>query len=183
MKHTLLLLPVLALVGVAGLNAQINLSSLDGLASKATESAVITLDPTTLQMASKFLSSRNGDHPDVKNLLAGLKSITVRNFEFDKEGQYRMEDLQPIMNQLRPPAWGKIIDVTEKDEKSEIYTKTENGQVVGFVILNAEPKELSVVSIEGTIDLSTLANMGGQLGIPAIPFVGQGNQGKKKGKQ
>jgi hypothetical protein len=36
------------------------------------------------------------------------------------------------------------------------------------VIISAEPKELTIVSIDGTLDLKQLAGLGGQFGIPKI---------------
>jgi Domain of unknown function (DUF4252) len=179
MKRTTLAAVLMFLAPSTRLAAQLQLN-LDGLASKAKESTEITLDSTTLQMASNFLGSRNKDHPEVKNLLASLKTIMVRTFEFANEGAYRLDDLQPIRAQLRGPGWSKIVGVDEKasGEMSEIYTKTDQGKIVGVAILNAAPKELSVVYIEGAIDLAALSNLGGNFGIPRIQIPNQ--KGKEK---
>src|SRR5262245_17933990 len=114
---------------------QLRITGLDGLAAKAKESADITLDSNLLQMAAGFLSGPAKDSKDgesIKQLLSGLKAITVRSFEFSEPGQYRMEDLEPIRAQLRTPGWSKIISSQSKDEISEIYTRTEQGKIVGF---------------------------------------------------
>jgi len=167
---------------------QLRITGLDGLASKAKESVDITLDSTLLQMAGGFLAAAGKDGKDgkdaenLKQLLAGLKAITVRSFEFKEEGQYRIEDLEPIRAQLRTPGWSKIISSQSKGEISEIYTRTEQGKVVGFAIISAEPKELAVIAIEGTIDLKDLSKLGG-LGVPAIPIPNQSKDQGKKGKQ
>jgi hypothetical protein len=166
------------LAPAAHLSAQLQIN-LDGLASKAKESVQITLDSTMLQLAGNFLKSDNSDDGKVKSLISGLKAITVRNFEFAEEGQYKTEDLQPIRSQLRGPGWSKIVGTESKTEISEIYTKSDQGKIVGVAILNAEPKELSVIYIEGTIDLAGLARLGGNFGIPAIAIPGQKN-GKGK---
>jgi hypothetical protein len=160
----------------AQLPAQLRITGLNGLASKATESVDITLDSNLLKMAGGFLAGNSKDGNNVKDLLAGLKAITVKSFKFKETGQYRMEDVEPIRAQLRTPGWSKIVSAQSKDEISEIYTRTEQGKVVGFAIIAAEPKELTVVAIEGTIDLKDLSKLGG-LGIPAIPIP------DKKGKQ
>lgn len=167
------------------LPAQLRISGLDGLASKAKESVNITLDSNLLQMAGGFLAGAGKDGKDgdnLKQLLSGLKAITVRSFEFKETGQYRMEDLEPIRAQLRTPGWSKIISSQSKDEISEIYTRMEQGKVAGFAIIAAEPKELTVVAIEGTIDLKDLSKLGG-LGIPSIPVPEQSKDSGKKGKQ
>ncbi len=155
---------------------QLRITGLDGLASKATESVDITLDSNLLQMAGGFLAGAGKDGNDVKGLLAGLKAITVRSYQFKETGQYRMEVLEPIRAQLRTPGWNKIISSQSKDETSEIYTRIEKGKVAGFAIIAAEPKELTVVAIEGSIDLSDLSKLKA-LGVPSIPVP------DKKGKQ
>jgi hypothetical protein len=172
----------------AQLPAQIRITGLDGLASKAKESVDITLDSNMLQMAGGFFSGndKGKDAAQLKELLAGLKAITVRSYEFKEEGQYRREDLDPIRAQLRAPGWSKIVSVTEEKELTEIYMRTEQGKVAGFAIIAAEPKELTVVAIEGSINLNDLSKLGA-LGIPSIPIPNQdkGNDKdrNKKGKQ
>jgi hypothetical protein len=165
---------------------QLRITGLDGLASKAKESVDITLDPAMLQMAGAFLAGGGKDGNDVKNLIAGLKAITVKSFEFKETGQYRMEDLEPIRAQLRTPGWSRIVSTQSKEEISEIYMRTDQGKVAGFAIIAAEPKELTVVAIEGAINLQDLSKLGG-LGVPAIPVPGQSKDPSKdsgkKGKQ
>ena len=170
----ILLTTLIAACAAAQLPAQLlqlRITGLDGLASKAKESVDITLDSSLLQMAGGFLAGAGKDGKDgndIKGLLAGLKAITVRSFEFKETGQYRIEDLEPIRAQLRTPGWNKIISSQSKEELSEIYTRIEQGKVVGFAIIAAEPKELTVVAIEGSIDLNDLSRLKA-LGIPSIP--------------
>ena len=175
----LLLIALVAGCAAAPLPAQLlqlRITGLDALASKAKESVNITLDSSLLQMAGGFLSGGGKDGDNIKQLLTGLKAITVRSFEFNEAGQYRMEDLEPIRAQLRSPGWSRIISSQSKDETSEVYTRTEQGKVVGFAILAAEPKELTVVAIEGTIDLNDLSKLKA-LGVPSIQVP------EKKGKK
>jgi hypothetical protein len=180
-----LLITFIAVYAAAQLPAQLlqlRITGLDGLASKAKESVDITLDSNLLQMAGGFLAGAGKDGKDgkdaeaLKQLLAGIRAITVRSFEFNETGQYRMEDLEPIRAQLRTPGWNKIISSKSKEETSEIYTRTEQGKIVGFAIIAAEPKELTVVAIEGTINLNDLSKLKA-LGVPSIPVP------DKKGKQ
>jgi hypothetical protein len=165
--------------------AQLQLSGLDGLAAKATESAVITLDAATLKLANGFLGNAKDKDGKASKLLAKLKSITVRAYEFARAGQYDAAILQPIREQLRGPGWSKIMDLKESNELFELYSKTEQGESAGFVILAAESNELAVIAIEGTIDLADLASLGGQFGIPDLPLQNQPqpNQKDKKGKE
>jgi len=188
MKRSILPIAIAAIAVVWPLRAQLQVSSLDPLAAKAKEASDITLDGAVLQMAGKFLSGANkggdGKGKIVTDMLSNLKAITVRNFEFAQEGQYRQEDLEPIRAQLKAPGWSKIVGNRSDRETSEIYTKADGNRVTGFAILAAEPKELTVVYIEGSIDLDDLSRLGGQFGIPpgAIPDVKGKNKSKDKGK-
>ena len=162
---------LLAFSCAAGIvSAQVRLSSLDGLAAKAKESTDITLDSSMLRLASQFFSSgKGGDEAKLKALLDGIKGISVRTFEFAEEGKYRSEDLDQVRAQLRTGGWGKIIGThSDEGESNEIYTRTDQGHILGVVIIAAERKELSVVAIDGTIDLADLANLGGHFGIPPL---------------
>jgi hypothetical protein len=152
-------------------------ASLDKLAEKAVESVSVTLDEKTLQLAAQFLSSKKADESGIKSLVAGLKSVTVRSFEFDKPGQYTMAELDAVRQQLHAPDWSKIVSVSSKQdgEKTEIYIKSGGD---GIVILAAEAKELTIVNIIGNIDLSRLSELGGQFGIPKLPA--EKDKAKKK---
>lgn len=181
MKIPILL--IAALAGAMPLAAQLQLNGLDALAAKAKESAEITLDSATLKMASGFLGNAKGKGKDADDkaskVLSNLKSITVRAYEFAEDGQYDLNSLQPIREQLRAPGWSKIMDIKDGKETFELYSKTEQGKNAGFAMLAAEPKELAVIYIEGALDLSDLAGLSGQFGIPNLPVPNQ----KKKGKE
>ncbi len=169
MKRTNWLGIAILCCAVTPLGAQTCLLNLDNLASKAKELVDIDLDSSVLQLAGRFLSSGDKDQNDAKNLLNGLKSICVRNYEFAKDGEYTPDDLQRVRNQLRAPLWNRIVHTQEKDESSEIFTRTEGGKITGFAIIAAEAKELHIVYIDGPVDLDKLSQFGGKLGIPPIP--------------
>jgi hypothetical protein len=153
--------------------------SVEKLATKATETVDVSLDGALLQMAGRFLSDKKPEEAQVKHVLSGLKGVYVRSFEFDKEGEYTWEDLEAIRSQLRGPGWSKIVGVVSKRDKehTEIWLKTVEGHAGGIVVVAAESKELTVVYINGTIDLDKLSELGGRFGIPKIDV------GKKKPTQ
>jgi hypothetical protein len=145
-------------------------ADLDRLAAKAVETVDVNLDGALLQMAGKFLSGRDPDEARVKALLTGLKGIYVKSFEFSKEGEYSPADVEAIRKQVRGPGWSRIVGVTSKQdgENAEIFVKPQGDKFGGVVILAAEPKELTVVNIVGTIDLDTLSELGGHFGVPRM---------------
>src|SRR5436190_21780112 len=121
------LLTTVLLVGCAAAqlpaqSLQLRITGLDGLASKAKATVDITLDASMLQMAGGFLggNGKDQDAAKLKELIAGLKAITVRSYEFKEDGQYRREDLDPIRAQIRAPGWSKIGRVTDKKEPKRL---------------------------------------------------------------
>jgi hypothetical protein len=52
--------------------------------------------------------------------------------------------------------------------------------MTGIAVVKADPKQVTVVYIEGAIDLVGLAGLAGQFGIPPLGLPGQKNQGDKE---
>jgi hypothetical protein len=171
MKRTLLIALFAVLSAALPSQAQFILN-LDNLAAKAKSSVDVSLDANMLQLAGRFLSSKKEDEAQVKDLVSKLKGVYVRSFEFDKEGMYSVADLQPLRNQLKGPGWSRMLGVQENSDREgvEISVKTEAGQIAGIAILAYEPKQLTVVSILGQIDLERLSELGGRFGIPVLPI-------------
>jgi hypothetical protein len=164
-------LAALACIALAPLAAQdIKIPpSLDRLALKASNVVDVTMDSNLLQLAGRFLSDKDSDDASVKKLIAGLKGIYVRSFQFEKAGEYDSSEVEPIRAQLRNPAWSRIVGVRQKSgENAEVYVKTGNNKIGGLVILATQPKELTIVSIEGSIDPDQLNQLGGHFGIPKV---------------
>jgi Domain of unknown function (DUF4252) len=157
--------------------------NLDKLAQRATESVDVTLDASILQLASGFLSKNDPDEVKVKKIISNLKGVYVRSFEFAKEGQYSMSDVEAIRMQIKTPLWSKIVSVKSlQSENTEIYVKKEGDHIGGLVVLVAEPKELTVVHIDGPINPEQLSELSGHMGIPRIGRPKQGKSSKETTK-
>ena len=172
------LLLSIAVTGVLGAQEFKFPPNLDRLAAKAKESVVVTLDANLLQLAGKFLSSKDAEQANVKKLVEGLKGIYVRSFEFDQPGQYTQADVESVRSQLKTPEWSRIVDVrsAKQGENAEVFLRTENNRITGLAVIAAEPRELTVVNIVGPIDPEDLARLGGQFGIPRMEL----KHGEKK---
>lgn len=144
--------------------------SFDKLAAKAAESVEVTLDSSMLQLAGRFLSDKKADEAQTRKLIEGLKGIWVRSFEFTQPGEYSMADVEAFRAQLKAPLWSRVVGVQSKKEQetADVFFRTENGKVTGLAVIAAEPKELTIVSIDGLIDPEQLSKLGGQFGIPKV---------------
>jgi len=145
-------------------------ANLEKLAAKASNVVDVTLDANLLQLASRFLSDKDPEDAQVKKVIAGIKGIYVRSFEFANPGEYQASDIDPIRAQLRSAPWARIVGVrSEKNgNNAEIYVKTDGGKIGGLVILTTQPKQLTLVSIDGSIDPEQLNDLGGHFGIPKL---------------
>jgi len=169
---------LMSTLGLAAVPAQ-ELSSLiewDKLAAKASETVNVNLDGGMLEMAGRFLSSGKGGDEKTKKLLSDLKGIRVKSLKFDKDGEYSLADVEKLRSQLKGPAWSPIVDVRSNKggENAGVYIKTDGKNILGIVILEAKPKELTLVEISGSIDPEQLHDLGGKFGIPDL------EKGKKK---
>lgn len=158
-----------AALGQAG--ARLRLESLDHLQSRAVERVNVSVDANLLQLAVKILSDGDPDERNIKELVADLKGVYVRSYEFKSEGQYADSDLAPLRAQLSAPVWSPVVEVETGDggkSDTKVYVASEGGKVEGLAILVTEPKKLTVVNIVGAIDFEKLRKLEGSLGIPKI---------------
>lgn len=155
-------------------------ASLDKLEAKASEVVNVSLDGALLQLASRFLSESDPDEAHVKRLVRGLKGVYVRSYEFDDRDQYKESDVDEVRAQLKLPGWSRIVSARSKrnGDNSDIYLKTDGGQITGLAILVTDPRELTIVNIVGSIRPEEVRDLGGHWGIPKID-IGPGKNDKK----
>lgn len=164
------LLLALSTAHALGQNGKLEISTLDHLSQRASETVDINLDEHLLQLTGKFLSSKDADDAKLKEIINGLKGIYVRNFSFEQDNEFTAADVEPIRVQLRSPGWSRFLDIHSRREGDhiEVYILTEGDKISGLAILSVEPKELTVVNIVGFVDLEKLADLEGQFGIPDL---------------
>lgn len=149
---------------------RLQLDSLDKLEPKAAESVNVTLDGSILRLAVAFLDDKDPEERAVKELVLGLKAIYVKVYHFDKEGAYFAADVDAVRQQLRSPAWTRMVGVksNKEGENMEVYTAMSGSQMGGLTVLTTGDKQLGVIQIIGTMDLEKLIKLSGKLGIPEI---------------
>jgi len=143
------------------------------LAQKASNVTEVTLGKNMLAFASKFMNGKDDDEAATRKLIDGLEGIYVRDYEFDKEGQYSMEDIDKLRKYFETSEWTPIVRERERKtgETTDVMVKLVNGESHGMFILTAEPKELSIVLILGPVrmeDLGKLKHIGGLGGLGDI---------------
>lgn len=155
---------------------ELDLSFLKGLEAKAKESTDINLGPEQIKLMMGF--SGEGSK-ELQGLGKTIERVQVKTFEFDKEGAYNIADMEGLRAKLKTGDYLPFISVKEKNGFTEIAMRKGPKGMNGFVILVAEPRELTVVNIVGEIDLASLGKLTGKFGIPNVQM---GPAGKSAGK-
>jgi hypothetical protein len=122
--------------------------NLDTLAAKAKEKAEVTLEGSLLTQALQQAPEK------AKGVVANVSRVVVRHYEFATTGQYADSDLAAIRKQVA--TWSRVINLKDEHESTEIYMLSQDGKPGGFLLIAAEPKELTVVHIVGSVDLASL---------------------------
>ena len=164
----LLALPALAAAADPG---RLQLPDFSALSKKATQSVDISLDPSLLHLASGAISSDGGDNgAAVNDLIKGIRGIYVRSYTFDKPGEYSKADVMAVQAQLLAPGWQPIVSTHDLKQGADvdIYLLRSGDHTEGVVIIAAQPRQLAIVNIVGSIDLAKLAQLQGQFGVPRV---------------
>jgi hypothetical protein len=154
------------------------------LAARASDVTEVTLGKNMLSFASKFMDGKDKDDAAAKRLIDGLDGIYVRSYEFDKEGQYSMGDMDQLRKAFETGEWTPIVRERERKsgETTDIFVKMVNGESHGMFILTAEPKELTIVLILGPIRMEDLGKLHGLAGLGALDNVEKMPKTKDKEK-
>jgi hypothetical protein len=146
--------------------------SFDKLAAKAKEVVDIKLDANLLGLMAKSHSGKEAHGTvDVKNE-GKIKGGFVRSYEFEQEGEYSQADVEALRSQLRNSGWSCMVNVrnNKSHETAQVCFHATDGAPDGLAIVAAEPKELTVINLVGTGDLSQLGSLGDQFHLSDMSF-------------
>ena len=166
-----LLLFVLASVATFSQDLKLDLDKLRGLETKARDVVEVNIDGKLLDMAKRVLVKVNDKEArSIGEAIKGLKGIYVRVYNFEKENEYNISDLDEIRSQLRSPDWEKIANVRSKrnEQRIDVFTRFTGETMSGVAVVLSEAKSIAVVNVVGPIDIDTLVEISGKLNIPKI---------------
>ena len=154
------------------------------LAARASNVTEVTLGKNMLTFASKFMNGKDKDETATRQLIQGLDGIYVREYEFDKEGQFSMDQIEKLRKYFETSEWSPIVRERERKtgETTDVMVKLVNGETHGMFILEVEPKELTIVLILGPIRMEDLGKLQGLGGLGALGDLDKGSHGKDKDK-
>ena len=103
------------------------------LAARASDVTEVTLGKNMLDFAAKFMNGNDKDQAAAKQLIQGLDGIYVRSYEFDKDGEYSMDEVERIRQSFATPEWSPIVHTSERKgaETTDVLMKQVNGETRG----------------------------------------------------
>jgi hypothetical protein len=154
------------------------------LAARASSTTEVTLGKSMLAFASKFMIGKDRDEAATRQLIEGLDGIYVREYEFDKEGEYSAEEVEALRKYFETSEWSPMVRERDRkhNETTDVMIKLVNGESHGLFILEAEPKELTIVLILGPIRVEDLTRLKGVAGLGALGDFDGGDHIKDKDK-
>jgi len=154
------------------------------LAARASDVTEVTLGKNMLAFASKFMNGKDKDEAATRQIIDGLDGIYVRDYEFDKEGQFSIEEIEQLRKYFETSEWSSIVKERQRKtgETTDVMVKLVNGETHGMFILEVEPKELTIVLILGPIHMEDLSRLKGLAGLGALGDVAKNADGKDKEK-
>jgi hypothetical protein len=154
------------------------------LAARASDVTEVTLGKSMLAFAAKIMNGKDEDDVATRRLIEGLEGIYVREYEFEKDGQFSPEDVEQLRKYFETGEWSPVVKDRERKtgESTDVMVKLENGESHGLFILSVEPRELTIVLILGPIRMDDLGKLKGIGGLSVLGDVASDVKDKEKEK-
>lgn len=151
--------------------ARLNFENLAGLEAKARDVVEVNVDGKLLELAKRVTAKINDpDAQKVSDAIAGLKAVYVRVYNFEKENEYNVADVDEIRAQLNAPGWERLANVRSKrnNQKVDVFTMFIGNVMSGVAVVVSDSKSVALVNVIGPIDIETLVELSGKMNIPKI---------------
>ena len=154
------------------------------LAARASDVTEVTLGKNMLAFAAKIMNGKDSDEAETRHLIEGLDGIYVREYEFDKDGQFSADEVEQLRKYFETSEWSPIVRERERKngETTDVMVKLVNGESHGMFILDVEPRELTIVLILGPVHMDDLSKLKGIGGLDALGDIAKDVDGKDKDK-
>jgi hypothetical protein len=168
-RTALILAAGLGAISVHAQDARLHFERLSSLADKARDVVEVNIDGKLLNLAKRVTAKV--DDPNAKQVaeaISGLKGIYVRVYNFEKENEYDVSDVDQIRAELNNPGWEKVANVRSKrnNQKVDVYTMFTGADMSGAAVVISDTKSVAVINVIGMVDIEALVQLSGKLDIP-----------------
>jgi hypothetical protein len=140
------------------------------LRSKAAETVDVDVGGFLLGLA-RMLTKDEAEHDPAIRVLQDIRSVKVRSYKFDSDDGYSKADVDAARRQLKAPQWNSLVQVHKRAAREDVdvfLCMDDSGKTCGLAVIATQPREFTVVSIVGSIDIDRLAELEGEFGIPKV---------------
>ena len=143
---------------------QLDIPAFTHLNDTARESVNITVGALPLSLARWAFAKNPQATDELKDVLKGVKSVSICHYEFDSEHMYSQDDIESVRTQLSNPAWSQLAQVRDRRaaESVDVYVSMEQDRITGLAIVASQPREFTIVNIIGSIDLEQVDRLRAQ---------------------
>ena len=151
-------------ISVSGFAAgpELRIPDFSHLASRARDSVDVTLDGFLLRLAQKFAAA-DGEDDEELSILRDIKSVRVRNFEFDADDAYSKDDVESVRRQLTGPGWSPLAQVhrRQSQEHVDVFLNMSGDRILGLAVIASEPRSFASATNDSTALSPPSATMSG----------------------
>ncbi len=126
-----------------------------------------TFDRSMLQAADGFFS---GGDAETKRVVAGLNSISVKNYRAKDFARYDAAALAAIDGQFRAAGWKHLVNANAKNASSitDLWLHYSGANINGVTVLTRGDRVMNVISVDCTLRPLDLLHLSGHFGIPKV---------------
>lgn len=140
--------------------------NIDAVSRHATFRTDFTFDRTMLALANNFI-----DDEDTRRVVARLNGISVHCYKFSMPGLYDPASLDAVRLQYRDRGWKHLVTEHANHDPSnpgrtDVWIRFEGTNVAGAVVMLANPTNINLIAINGTLSPLDLLHLRGHFGIP-----------------
>jgi hypothetical protein len=139
---------------------------MQALAAHASFHTDFTFDKSMLDMANNFTSD-----DQVRQVVAKLRGISVHSYKYPAPGLYDPAALDAVRAQYAERGWKHMVTAQPHaaephPTRTDLWIRLVKGNVEGMVLMVANPTNIDLVAIDGTISPLDLLHLRGHFGIP-----------------
>jgi hypothetical protein len=140
------------------------------LRARAAETVDVNVGGFLLGLARAFTSKEDREADPHLAILDDIQAVKVRSYKFDSDAGYTKADVEAVRSQLKGPEWNALVNVHKRggQEDVDVFVCVEDNKTCGLTVIATQPREFTVVSIVGSIDIDRLAELEGEFGIPKV---------------
>ena len=138
----------------------------DAVMSGAYSQSAFTFDRSMLKAADGFFA---GGDPETRRVVAGLNSITVRNYRARDVARYDPGALAFLDGQLRSAGWRHLVNANaHAGNTTDLWLHFSGGDINNVTVLTRGDRVMNVIAVDCDLRPLDLLHLSGHFGIPKV---------------